>query len=216
MESVGELLARTHADLLISKRSCAKPRASQSSAAKRVATDRAYTTDRSSSAACRYAGRRVINSLRAPQRQLRAAGERAPEFGLPFGQTACSIFRRPWPSSGARQHRFRPIMLLGVRFVQRQWNIVGWWRRSNASRCTIFFGSDTSRPRPLGTPRPVQLSARSAYLKTAVATEPLENVVVLSEEFYAEALAHPIPADLDAVRVLASAPAALDLFLWLT
>ncbi len=46
--------------------------------------------------------------------------------------------------------------------------------------------------------------------------ESLDNVVVLSEEFYAEALAHPIPADLEAVRVLASAPAALELFLWLT
>lgn len=44
----------------------------------------------------------------------------------------------------------------------------------------------------------------------------LENIVVLSEEIYAEALAHPIPCDLEAVSVLASAPAVLDLFLWLT
>ena len=41
------------------------------------------------------------------------------------------------------------------------------------------------------------------------------NIVVLSEEFYRETSEHPIPADLEAVNVLASAPAVLDLFLWL-
>ena len=39
---------------------------------------------------------------------------------------------------------------------------------------------------------------------------------MLSDEFYQEILAHPIPTDLEAVRLLAAAPAALDLFMWLT
>jgi hypothetical protein len=38
---------------------------------------------------------------------------------------------------------------------------------------------------------------------------------VLSEEFYKEVLAHPIPTDLEAVKVLYGAPAVLDLFMWL-
>lgn len=42
------------------------------------------------------------------------------------------------------------------------------------------------------------------------------NVIVLSDEFYREMTAHPIPADLEAVKVLAGAPAVLDLFLWLS
>jgi len=42
-----------------------------------------------------------------------------------------------------------------------------------------------------------------------------ENVIVLSEEFYQEVLAHPIPTDLEAVKVLSGAPAVLDLFMWL-
>jgi len=42
-----------------------------------------------------------------------------------------------------------------------------------------------------------------------------ENVIVLSEEFYQEILAHPIPTDLEAVKVLSGAPAVLDLFMWL-
>jgi hypothetical protein len=42
------------------------------------------------------------------------------------------------------------------------------------------------------------------------------NVIVLSQEFYEEIMTHPIPADLEAVKVLAAAPAALDLYVWLS
>ena len=42
-----------------------------------------------------------------------------------------------------------------------------------------------------------------------------ENIMVLSEEFYKEVIAHPIPTDLEAVKVLSGAPAVLDLFIWL-
>jgi hypothetical protein len=38
----------------------------------------------------------------------------------------------------------------------------------------------------------------------------------LSDEFYQEIVSHPIPTDLEAVKVLAAAPAVLDLFMWLT
>ncbi len=37
-----------------------------------------------------------------------------------------------------------------------------------------------------------------------------------SDEFYREITAHPTPADLEAVKVLAAAPAVLDLFMWLS
>ena len=43
-----------------------------------------------------------------------------------------------------------------------------------------------------------------------------ENVIVLSDEFYKEVIAHPIPADVGVVKVFCSAPAVLDLFKWLT
>ena len=46
-------------------------------------------------------------------------------------------------------------------------------------------------------------------------SERFENVIVLSDEFYSEIMNHPIPTDIDAVKVLASAPAVLDLFMWL-
>src|SRR5438270_13122046 len=51
--------------------------------------------------------------------------------------------------------------------------------------------------------------------QTVLSSE-FENVIVLSDEFYQEITAHPIPTDLEAVKVLAGAPAVLDLFLWLS
>jgi hypothetical protein len=46
--------------------------------------------------------------------------------------------------------------------------------------------------------------------------EPYENVIVLSNEFFEEVTAHPIPTDLEAVKLLSSAPAVLDLFVCLS
>jgi len=42
------------------------------------------------------------------------------------------------------------------------------------------------------------------------------NMIVLSDEFYQEITLHPIPTDIEAVKVLAAAPAALDLYVWLS
>jgi hypothetical protein len=39
---------------------------------------------------------------------------------------------------------------------------------------------------------------------------------VLSDEFYQELIAHLVPKDLEAVKVLAAAPGVLDLFMWLS
>jgi hypothetical protein len=86
---------------------------------------------------------------------------------------------------------------------------------------TIFFGTDSVR----GGARVVH-RCRFNFLREAQiwydrdslqdsVGEPFENVIVLSDEFYNEILAHPIPTDVDAVKLLASAPAVLDLFMWL-
>jgi hypothetical protein len=40
-------------------------------------------------------------------------------------------------------------------------------------------------------------------------------MVVLSEEFWREIQEHPIPVDLDMIRVLADSPGNLDLYVWL-
>lgn len=87
---------------------------------------------------------------------------------------------------------------------------------------TIFVGTDAFR----GTARFIHRS-RFNFLREAqiwynrrtdqpVLSEQFENVIVLSDEFFQEVTAHPIPTDLEAVRVLAASPAVLDLFMWLS
>jgi hypothetical protein len=86
---------------------------------------------------------------------------------------------------------------------------------------TIFFGTDTTGPRA----RVVQRS-RFHFLREAniwynrdrtqsVPGEEFGNTVVLSDEFFAEVMAHPIPVDIEVVKIFGSAPGALDLFVWL-
>lgn len=43
-----------------------------------------------------------------------------------------------------------------------------------------------------------------------------ENTIVLGEEFFKEVTTHPIPSDLEVIRLLAASPGALDFYLWLT
>lgn len=49
-----------------------------------------------------------------------------------------------------------------------------------------------------------------------VLADDFENVIELSDKFYQEVGAHPISADIEAEKIFASAPAVLDLFMWLT
>jgi hypothetical protein len=87
---------------------------------------------------------------------------------------------------------------------------------------TIFFGTDTQSERAN-----VSHHARFNFMSEAQiwcsrlpADEPppgkLENLIVLSQEFYKEIMDRPIPTDLDSAKALSSAPAKLDLYTWLT
>ena len=44
----------------------------------------------------------------------------------------------------------------------------------------------------------------------------IENVIVLSDEFYTGIMGHPVPTDLEVVKVLTASPGLLDLFMWLS
>jgi len=87
---------------------------------------------------------------------------------------------------------------------------------------TIFFGTDMQRDKSA-----VIHQARFSFMTEAriwyarnheQRTLPSEcqNEIVLSPEFYEEIACHPIPTDLDAAKALSSAPAALDLFMWIS
>ena len=86
---------------------------------------------------------------------------------------------------------------------------------------TIFFGTDTMKP----TAKVVHRArfnffreARIWYNRTADEgiSDGFENTIVLSDEFFQEVMAHPIPTDLEGVKLLSSGPAILDLFVWLS
>jgi hypothetical protein len=74
---------------------------------------------------------------------------------------------------------------------------------------TIFFGTDTSS----GRAKVVQRSRFNFFREAQIwysrdpeqcpLSEEFENVIILSDEFYLEIMTHAIPADLEAVKVLA-------------
>jgi hypothetical protein len=87
---------------------------------------------------------------------------------------------------------------------------------------TIFFGTNTQREHAAVFHRArfnFMSEARIWYSRDPEARllpGDCQNTIMLSDEFYREILSHPIPADLEAARVLSSSPAALDLFMWLS
>jgi hypothetical protein len=87
---------------------------------------------------------------------------------------------------------------------------------------TIFFGTDslTSTAKVVHRSRFNFFSEAQIWYNRSpderLLSEGFENVIVLSNEFFEEVTAHPIPTDLDVVKLLAPAPALLDLFVWLS
>ncbi len=150
-----------------------------------------------------------------------------PQFGLPFGQNRLvPIYLATLAVQQKSQTvRFRSgaemLETFGMQKGGREYKrLVGAFERIFGS--TIFFGTDSMA----GKAKLVQRS-RFNFLQEAqiwyernLEQRPLsdefENVIVLSDEFYRETTSHPIPTDLEAVKVLAGAPAALDLFMWLS
>jgi hypothetical protein len=150
-----------------------------------------------------------------------------PEYGLPFGQdrivpiflatlavrqqsqtirfsTAAEMLETFGMQKGGKQYR---------RLVSAFERVFG---------ATIFFRTDNR----LGSAKVIH-SARFNFFREAQiwyhrSTRPVplfersENVIVLSDDFYRELVSHPIPMDLDAVRVLHAAPGILDFFVWLS
>jgi hypothetical protein len=150
-----------------------------------------------------------------------------PQFGLPFGQDRLvPIYLATLAVQQKSQTvRFKSgadmLETFGMQKGGKEYKrLVGAFERIFGA--TIFFGTDAMA----GKAKMVQRS-RFNFLQEAhiwydrnldqhSLPDPFENVIVLSDEFYREITSHPIPTDLEAVKVLAGAPAALDLFMWLS
>ena len=150
-----------------------------------------------------------------------------PSYGLPFGQDR--IVPIYLATLAVRQQsqtiRFRTaaemLETFGMQTGGKEYRrLVGAFERVFGA--TIFFGTDSLR----GSAKVVQRS-RFNFMRDAqiwysrspeqrpISSE-FENVIVLSDDFYQEVLAHPVPNDLEAVKLLAAAPAVLDLYMWLS
>jgi hypothetical protein len=157
--------------------------------------------------------------------KLQLAGH--PEFGLPFGQDrlilvflATLTVRQKSPTlrfrSGAEM-----LEMFGMQKGGKEYRrLVAGIERIFGS--TIFFGSEQAAE-----PSQVFFRARFHFVREThiwfdrnpSPTNPAgnrENVIVLSDEFFREIIEHPIPTDLEVVRLLAASPGALDLHLWIT
>jgi hypothetical protein len=146
-----------------------------------------------------------------------------PEFGLPFGQDRLVLIFLATLAVRQKSQvvRFRSAaemldtfeMAKGGKEYRR---IVSAFERVFGA--TIFFSTVMARANAtlLHRGRFNFLREAEIWCDRSGGLPSHENVVILSDEFYAEVSAHPVPADLVAIKVLAAAPALLDLFMWLT
>ncbi|MBC7924483.1 MAG: replication initiator protein A [Bryobacteraceae bacterium] len=167
----------------------------------------------------------LVHERRNGRFMLQVTGH--PEHGLPWGQDrlvpiflATLAIRTQSPtiefSSAAEMLDAFGLQQGGAQYRR----LTGAFQRIFGA--TIYFGTDVQRDRARVFHQSrfnFMREARLWYARDmAQPTLPGEcrNTVELSAEFFREIMDHPIPTDLQAAKALSCAPAALDLFTWLT
>jgi len=150
-----------------------------------------------------------------------------PEFGVPFGQDRLvpiflATLAIQQKSQTIRFHTAAEMLEnFGMHTGGKEYRrLVAAFERVFGA--TIFFGTDTLTGRASLVQRSRFNFMREAQIWYSRATDQrvlssdFENVIVLSYEFYQELVAHPVPNDLEAVKLLAASPAVLDPYMWLS
>jgi len=230
LESVCSLLKRTHPHLHVSKHKLRQVEGAELVRLKRAQGGQTLGFSSRPFVLCGLPVRRLpANQLLFERRNgrfvLQLTGH--PDYGVPFGQDRIvPIFLATLAVQQKSQViRFRSasemLETFGMHKGGKEYRrLIGAFERIFGA--TIFFGTD-----PLKPGAKVVHRSRFNFLREATIwynrdenqpapSEAFENVIVLSDEFYQEIVEHPIPTDMDAVRVLSSAPAILDLFMWLS
>jgi len=230
MEDAGSVLRRTHGDLIVSKQKLEKVRGIEVVRMNREQGSQTLCFSSRPFVLCGLPVRRLpANQLLYERRNghfvLQLTGH--PEYGVPFGQDRIvPIFLATLAVQQKSQViRFRSasemLETFGMHKGGKEYRrLIEAFERIFGA--TMFFGTDT-----LKAGAKVIHRSRFNFLREATIwynrdpnqqplSEAFENVIVLSDEFYQEITAHPIPTDLNAVRVLSSSPATLDLFMWLS
>lgn len=230
MEHLGHLLCREHPELVISRQKIRRIRGIELVRLKREQGNQSLAFSSRPFVLCGLPLRRpppgqLLYERRNGHFTLQVTGH--PQFGLPFGQDRLvPIFLATLAVQQKSQSiRFRTaaemLETFGMHKGGKEYRrlVAGFERIFGA---TIFFGTDR-----LAGPAKLIQQSRFNFLREAqiwynrapdqrALSADFENVIVLSEEFYQEVAAHPVPSDLEAVKLLAATPAVLDLFMWLS
>jgi hypothetical protein len=230
LEHAGDILRHSQRELIVSKRTLQKAKGLELVRVRREQANQSLCFCSRPFVLCGLPVRRLpadqlVYQRRNGQFVLQITGH--PDYGVPFGQDRIvPIFLA---TLAVQQKspivRFRSagemLEIFGLHKGGKEYRrLVSAFERIFGA--TIFFGTDQIR----STAKLVQRS-RFNFLREAqiwynrepdqaVLSEGFGNVIILSDEFYREISEHPIPTDLDAVRVLAASPAVLDLFMWLS
>ena len=150
-----------------------------------------------------------------------------PEFGVPFGQDRIvPIFLATLAVRQKSQTiRFRSAGEMLDTFGMQKGGFE--YRRLVAAferifGATMFFGTETTTPKARVVQRSRFNFLREAHIWYArdpaqqTVSDEFDNIIVLSDEFYTEVASHPVPTDLEAVKLLTASPGLLDLFMWLS
>lgn len=145
-----------------------------------------------------------------------------PEFGVPFGQDRLvPIFLATLAVQQKSQTiRFRTaaemLETFGMQTGGKEYRrLVEAFERVLAQQSSSERMRLKARPRWFSDPGSISC-VRPRSGTAAPQSSARSNVIVLSDDFYQEVLAHPVPNDLEAVKLLAAAPAVLDLYMWLS
>lgn len=226
----GEFLRRSHPELVVSKRKLRQAEAIQLVRIKREGVNQNVGFASRPFVLCGLPIKRpakgvLMHERRNGQFLLQVTGH--PTYGVPWGQDRLvPIFLATLAMRQKTQTiTFRSAAEMLDTFGMQQGG--SQYRRLIAAfqrvfGATIFFGTDTQRERAA-----VMHQARfnfmreariwySRDLNQALLPGGFENEIVLSDEFFREVTTHAIPTDLEAAKALSSAPAALDLFMWLS
>jgi hypothetical protein len=150
-----------------------------------------------------------------------------PKYGLPFGQDRLIPI---WVATLALRQKNRRIVFRSAAEILETFGLpkdgrayrrlVEGFQRIFAA--TIFFGTDEKMVR--GSMHDYHRFHFFDQMKVWYAkdldqqqlpAEEFENVILLSQTFWDELSAHPIPINLNAIKLLANAPAELDFYTWL-
>ena len=229
-EKAGDFLKRSHPELVVSEQKLRQAEAIQLVRLKRESVSQNLGFASRPFVLCGLPIKRPVKGMLMHERRngqflLQVTGH--PNYGVPWGQDRlvliflATLAMRQQKQTITFHSAAEMLDIFGIQQGGSQYRrLIAAFQRVFGA--TIFFGTDTQTPKAT-----VTHHARFNFMREAriwysrdpnqtLLTGGFENEIVLSDEFFREVTTHSIPTDLEAAKALSSAPAALDLLMWLS